>query len=366
MTAAAVVGTPTSASNGLAASLPASAIVDAPTGTAEPGAEAAEPSAADLEAKAKAILAGEAEPDAEPTTDPKAAKKPAAEDEEANLSPGWAKLRSQEKRHNRRVAEQTQELNTGRDALKTERASFDSERQAFTAERDAHRALREEAKRSPLKALEQIGWTLPALTKYVADNGQIPAEKMMADMKLEYDEGLKKQAAELEVLKNETKKAEEAKTTRERIEAARGYEVKVWERIKSVITQDFAKYPHIADAVQDPEGAARTHQRVLALQVAAMNGQHPDFPGQEKYLAESDALLYAERELAKIYSWRRTGQAGTVETGQPGAAKPSGKDAALISQGDQSSRTVQKKEPDDMSDEEREKKAKRILAGEED
>lgn len=364
----AVVQPGTPASNG--APPVAQAVVEAPQPPAE-GAEQA--SGGDADAinlkKAREILFGGDEEAAEGTeTDettpeaPKNAQEEAKKPSEEDLSPEWAKLTAQQRRHKARVAEQTAELNAKRAEVEAREQAFGEKVKAFEAREQEWSARAEAARRDPLKALAEIGWTLPALTKYVADNGQIPPEKLAQDLKLEYEKSLKEQRDELERVKKEIEEGKaNAKKAEEQAQASQ-YEGKVLNELRTVYHADPSKYPNLAVA---PE--ARTHKRILALQVAAMNGQHPDFPGQQKYLAVSDAMLYAERELAEIYSWQGARQAGTaLQAGKPGAEKPSTIEATPISRSETASRVVARRSPDEMSEQELLERAKRQLAGEED
>jgi hypothetical protein len=72
-------------------------------------------------------------------------------------------------------------------ALEAERAGFENERKTW----------RETRQREPLKALHELGWSWEQLTTYVAQNGNIPPEKLMADMDARH-------RSEIERIRNET------------------------------------------------------------------------------------------------------------------------------------------------------------------
>lgn len=145
---------------------------------------------------------------AEPKTEPKtpagdddqdlAARRKTLQDKEGKLddeqvSNAFAKLHAQEKRFKARVSEHI----ASESAFKAEREAYQNERAAFEKDRDAWKSY---AKRSPLHALEQAGWTWQQLTQYVSANGAIPPEKLVSDAQQASSESEKKLLARIDEL----------------------------------------------------------------------------------------------------------------------------------------------------------------------
>jgi hypothetical protein len=305
----------------------------------------------DFAAALRELEGAEAEaPSGTETEAPKTEPAPPPEPEEAkDPSPEWAKLRAHERRHKERVAKHTEEL-------RAERAKFAAEKEAYEREHGEFKSIKERAKKTPIEALTALGWTLQDLTKYVVANGEVPQEKILADMKMQQDEELKALRAEIESVKKQ-REDEVRLTERQKMEReAEGYEVKVKDLMQTVYQQDGAKFRYLSRIPQEV-----AHRKVLDIQLAY-------YQQTEKALAISDAMLQAERNLAQIYSWvdpnGGPGQAGSVQSVQPVAAKPSQSEAAPIGQRETTVRGIQKVDLDSMTDEERMDRARRILDGE--
>lgn len=289
------------------------------------------------------------QPESAPPDGPKTEPAPPPEAEKTeDLSPEWAKLRAHEKRHKARVAEQTATLNA-------QRAEIEKLKAEAEALRTEHTTWREKAKKTPLEALKLIGWDLASLTQYVANNGEVPQEKLLADMKIQMDEEVKALRQQIEESKKE-KETERAQAERMRMEREAGeYEQRVASRIQSVFQAEPAKFPNLARVPPDV-----VKQKVLDIQIA-------EYERSQKSLAVSDAMLYAERNLAQVLAWvagQGPGQAGTVQSVEPVAAKPSQTEAAPIGQRESTVRGHQKVDLDSMTDDERWQRAQKILAGE--
>lgn len=330
----------------------------APLGVATPGAEPAaaggEP-AADLGEdalleKALGELNGEEPPAAQAEPEkPKPApapKKDAAPDgwDEAQASRAFAKLSAEQKRFDARKQEQSQKY-------LADVASFEAKQKAFEQESAEWRTAVSKAKDSPLQALKALGWTYDQLVQYVAKEGVIPSEKLRSDLKLELDEVSKSSRAELEAVKKELAEAKAERERQAAMEKARTYETSVYEGVDAALAAEPEKFRHLARIP-----AERRNTAILNYMVA-----HYEKTGEA--LAISDAMLYGEQEAKEYASWyasEAARQEGAVQSANPGAAKPE-TEARPISQRDQSVRGVQK-DPDEMTDEEREQEALRILA----
>lgn len=332
-------------------------------GAAPPPAPATPP---DEMAQALAVLNGDPQPAPAPAEAPAEtppvpvppAEVPPQTPEE--LSAGWAKLTSRERRHKERVAKDTTER-------ATRVAEFEAKEKALAARETELEARVQKAKKSPLGALEEIGWTVDQLTKYVAENGQVPPEKLMADWRSEHQAELEKLKKDQEEFRKTTESEKTAAATARRQREAEAYEAGAVQRVGEMALAEPAKYPSLSRAWNSGKAwQDRVATRALAIQVSHYETNEQAIEsGNAKPLALSDAMLHAERELAEILALANPGgapgQAGTVEPGKPGAVKP---EAPPISLSDSSSRTVvAPKSDDDLSDDERWEKAKRELEG---
>lgn len=345
-----------------------------PAPPAPPPVPDAIPSDGELMAEAMKQLSGSGsdteaptKPEGAPPPEPAEPEKPKGDEPPAGLTPeelsrSWARLNAQKKRDSKR--------------FEADKAAAASEKQAAEAIRKEAEALKADfearaarAKKSPLEALQQLGWTLPQITKYVAENGEIPQEKIFEGLKAEYTGEIEKLRAELKQLNDgiasRQKQEEEARSAAERQRSAEQYEQRTKAEAQELVKASPTKYPSLAKAIA--RGALEeVHRRAIDYQLAHFSA-HADAieAGEEKPLAFSDALLYAEQNLARIFSWfgEVPAQGGTaIQAGKPGAEKP---ETAPISNVDLGSRVPSPKDEDDIgTDEERFEKARKILSGE--
>lgn len=337
MTAPQVIGSP--ATNGIATGSGGGSELAAAVAILEGG----EPTAPEGAPAPPAETPGEQKPEA---------PKPPEVLTEEQASERYAKVTAQERRHKQRVADQTKELNQQREALKAEQAAFKAEREKFDA-------ILQQAKQNPLSALKAQGWTLEQLTAYVANNGVVPQDKILAELKVQQDEELKKRDLELQQIREDIAKTKRERELQIQEQQATAFETKTRGDIDALLQAEAAKFPHLSRARR-----ARAHQGILNIIVKHYaENQEAIEGGSQKPLALSDAMLYAERDLSELWELQQdAGQAGTVQSGKPGAAKP---EVAPLSQGDLSSRSVVRaKTPDDMTEEERWEEARKVLNGE--
>lgn len=305
-----------------------------------------------LIAKALSALNDGEAPEVKEPDKPKEVEKPKADGpkppdgwDEAAASRAFARLTSEQRRFDKRKQEQSSEYTT-------KVAELESKTKAFESEQKEWRQKVSGASTSPLAALKALGWTYDQLVEYVAKEGIIPTEKLRSDFKVELDEASKASRTELEEIKKElaASKAEKERNAAE--QRARDYESRVHSTIDAEIEANPGKYAHLARVPKD-----RRNSAILAHMV-----EHYQKNGEA--LAITDAMLYGEKEAKEYASWYATEaarQEGAVKSANPGAAKPE-TEARPLTQRDTAVRGVQK-EPDDMTDEEREEEAMRILAG---
>ncbi len=218
---------------------------------------------------------------------------PQSEDE---LTKEWIRFRNQEKRFKDRAREHT-----------AEREAFGKERESFAKEQAALQATRERAKKEPLAALQELGWSFEDLVNYVGKSGQIPQEKLINDLKLQQNE-------ELQKIRDEIEQSKKAQAEQEKAATVSKFEGLVEHEVRTTLEQ----YPHLK-AIADGEGF---NDEVLPgvfkfLHQNALSG---------KYLPPSAAMQYYEQRLSMMAA-RLPGRSppapgGTVETVQPEAVKP--------------------------------------------
>lgn len=353
--------------NGAASHMPM-----APSPVVESGSGGSSGDDASLMAQARAVLEGAELPPEDGAEKPAAEAKPEPEKKveepkkdgkpdgwtEEEASKSWARLKDQDGRLKARAAEHTENVRKF-DADKT---AFAQEREAFGKERSAWQERVAKAKQSPLVALQELGWSVAQLTKYIADNGAVPPEKLAADLKLEYEGGLKELREKQAKLEEELKAKEEAGRTAEQKRLAAEYEVRARQEVDAYL-QHYGD-SHFPNLKVVPRQIAQ--QKALDIQEAHfMRNRAAIEAGQENPLAIADAMAYAERELATIYGWKAgsAGQAGTGNAGKPGAAKP---ETSPLSPADLSSRAVTPPpaEDDDIDEEKLRAKALKVLSGE--
>jgi hypothetical protein len=271
---------------------------------------------------------------------------------EEEASKSWSKLKDQEQRFTKRIATERAEAEKAKTEATELRTKYEGLEKELTQRR-------EHARTKPLEALAQIGWTLPQLTKYLADNGAVPPDKLAADLKLEYEGGFKKLHEEQESLKKTIEEQRRTAAAEQTKAQARQYENEARELVQGY----FKSHPqHFALLSRIPLEVA--HQKALDIQTADYMARRQEIEsGRENPLALPDAMVYAERELQKIASWGAfsgsAGQAGTGNAGKPGAAKPV--ENPTLSQSDHSSRTVSPPDEEDISEEALMAKALRML-----
>lgn len=274
--------------------------VDEPETMARPAGEPSEPQA----------------PAEESTTDPAdpTKEKPRPQTEE-EFSKAFAALTHQERRLKTKVSEFHQE----RDAYKAERESWEKQRQ--TADQE-WAGRKERARREPLVALQELGWTLPQLVKYVGENGTIPQEKILEDLRLEHTEGLKKLAEEQKTLReqldSERKEAMRLQAQRQISE----YETNLANEVAATAKAYADRFPTLARALGTKLGPA-AQQRVLSVLVDhARDNADAIKAGLKNPLALTDAMFYAEKELAELAGVFASPDAGQAGAKQPEAGKP--------------------------------------------
>jgi hypothetical protein len=263
---------------------------------------------------------------------------------ETELSNGFAALRRRE-----------DGLKKDRDQFNEEKRKFEEEKSLFQngKQKEVDSLIAEyqgrlnEAKKNPIKALEQLGWTIEQAIKFVNDNGTIPQEiieqNLRAEFKKELDEIRETSRKERESYETDKKTREQAQTLVQQQELARSYEKRVADEVEGVLKNEGAKYKYFSKVPRD-----FALQTVLKYMVDAHLAKKP--------VALSDAMLYVEGEARKTASWF-----GSVDAGQPDPTpgrdvKPSnpGPSVEPIPLSASARRAVlQKKHPDDMTEDER-------------
>lgn len=272
-----------------------------------------------------------------PVADPAAEAKPepakTAEGTEDELTKEWVRFRNQDKRLKQRAQE-----------FSAERAKHAEERAAFEAERAEFQATKERGKKHPLAALQSIGWSFDDLMAYVSKSGQIPQERIINDLKLQFDEETKTIREQLEEIKKE-------KASAERGRLIQTYEDAVTNEVKTTLDT----YPHLKRFVAKfgvekllPKVFQQLHNNAL----------------QKNFLPPSKVLSSFEEELsmvAPIYG-PSPGQAGADSgSAQPEAVKPQPRPAPLTNDDESERGSASAADDDDL--ETLRRKAKAILAG---
>jgi hypothetical protein len=288
--------------------------------------------------------------------------KPETEEQktQARLSKGFAKLADLEERFERRTAKQTQE--------------FQAERAAFEAERAELAPLKEAKARaasSPLEALSMLGWDYKSLVDYVMADGKIPPEKFAERLTNEHKTQYEKLQAQIEEMRQNGEREREAYEAQQ--ETLR-HEHAVRALFKDDSAPGAQRYPLFHDKFNEsPETA-----QALMVDVQNVLTQHfnqtcvrenPNDPRSriikpgEKLDAER-AVVYLEGILAKMQvRARNPGQHGAVsQTANAGAARPQAP-KPLTPRDLSSSSMPTDAEIAQMSDEETEALAMRLLNG---
>lgn len=226
---------------------------------------------------ANALLADGADPSDPAAADAEHAKpaepekpKVGSEDE---LTQNWVRLRSQEARFKDRIGKE-------RGALQADREAFAKEKAEHELEVNPYRESKTKAKSHPLAALQEMGWTFDQLMDYVSRKGQIPQERIIADLKLQFDEETTKTRAQLEEIKAEKAKAEHGQLVSK-------YEGAVEHEVKTTLSQ----YPHLERFV-----AKFGHERLMpkVFQQLHQNAL------QKNFLPPSQVLRSFEEELSTV------------------------------------------------------------------
>ncbi len=279
------------------------------------------------------------------------AEKP-AEVTQAKLSKGFAKLRAQEERFERRAAEME---------------AAHAQREATYAERDTKYAGYEqalqEARQSPLRALKLLGWEYDQLAKYVLNDGQLPPEQMAKHLQEHQQSEFQRLQGEIESLKQERAKEGEAR-------AAREFEGRVEGDVHALFkgdSPDGAKYPHFAHHFRNGQGEK------LMVDVKSVLAKHfnqtcvRDEKGRiikpGEIVASERAVMYIENILKGMQvgplPTGNPGQSGAVKSANTGAAKP----RPLVARDASEMSVPSDQEIESMSDEERFNLALQVTSG---
>lgn len=257
---------------------------------------------------------GGGEPKPEQAKAEPAKAEPAKEEEtQAKLSKGFAKLRAEEERFDRRKAEETSKV------------------QAMVADVEARMAkvkpLEEamaKAAQSPLEALQLLGYSYKDLVDYVMADGKIPPEKFAERLSQQSKSEIDQVRAELEQLKNS--RAQEQQAYEAQQEMARNEHA-----VKSLFVeggQGLQKYPLFADKwAEGPE-----NMQLLMVDVnnaLAMHFNQTCVRDEKGRIVRPGEKLDAERAVAYLEGILARMQVRPRNPGQPGAvAQPANAGAA--------------------------------------
>lgn len=340
MAAAQVSGTPAPGADPSGGAPPADAVVESPVveTVADDGVE---DDAEAREAAALAELTGKATPKEE---------KPKPKEEPKEEIPSI----EEQSRSFAALKHKTQRFNEERAAFAEEKRAFEETQAKDKAEIEKLRTelegRRERAKKTPLEALKELGWTPDQLLQYIGENGEIPKDRLFQTLKEEMQK-------ELEEVRNETKKEREAREAAEaenlkkrQAEESSAFQRRVGMEIVDIATQEAEKYKYLNKILRKDPGAI--HREVLNRIAHA-------YKTTKKPLAVSDAMLQIEKQQADWFEDQPDPQqAGAVKPANPGSIEP-------IPKLDTAKRGVApKKELDELTEEEREELALRIAKGE--
>jgi hypothetical protein len=218
------------------------------------------------------------------------------------LERAFASLTKQEKRLKNKVKALGQE----REVFVGERERVAALQKEIETERATLAARRDKAKSKPLEALTELGWSYEDLVKYVMQDGKIPPEKLVADMKAEQARELQEQKKELDALKTDIEKSKV-------IAAGTDYERKLRANIADLhpAYRYVSKYP--VEEVQD---------LVLQIQVQHWEENQKLPAGKQKTIDSKEILDMLENRQAEIVKrlGLESGQAG-APSANPGTAK---------------------------------------------
>lgn len=144
--------------------------------------------------------------------------------DEDKLERAFAKLTSQERRLKQQRTEFQSERSQWEQRVQIAESKVKEYDERKTALETEWNERREKAKREPLTALQELGWTLEQLTQYVANEGKIPPEKLLKDM----EDGHKKRLEELE---NKQKELQESIRAQQVRAQALSYQQKVFDEV---------------------------------------------------------------------------------------------------------------------------------------
>jgi hypothetical protein len=316
-------------------------------------------------AEARSIMGADEEPATpEPDTEEETAEKPEAKPEEAKpddeddktkkrreklsdeegklkqdkLDAAFAKLTAEGRRLRSKV-----------EAFKAEKATFDTAKAQYDSavEQAAQRVMQQEqefntrkdrARKEPLAAFEELGWTVEKLVKFIQNDGKHTPEDLIEKTRSEYDQRIQEQEARLEELNNSIKKG--------RFEqAAKSYETRAVETMRELLP----KYELVSKFDLQTEIAPKVLQNIAHIyrEGGVIDGvQYP----KGTALDPKTILDYFEKQESAALSRYgfRPGQAGaTASVAKPGAAQPK-----PLSNADTSSRSVKTVDDDAAFDRE--------------
>lgn len=263
------------------------------------------------EEAARALSGDEApeKPKAKPPEKPKEAEAGTAEE----LDREWTRFRAQEKRWK----DTRKEEHGAIEKTKAELAARDAE---FAQKEQAYNARIELGRKNPLSMLKEAGWEWPQLIAYVDSQGEIPHDKLVRDMKLEYDKELEKTRAEVEAIKKEKQQEARAKQIRE-FESA----------VETEVTTTLDSFPRLKAFHAAMTAKGKPHQVLNAV------FKHLDDSAKQKnFLAPSQAMRYYEDQLEEAGLYTPVAAPGGVN--QLEAVKPQVEKLAPLSNGDSGER----------------------------
>lgn len=285
---------------------------------------------------------GEAKPE------PKAQPKPEEELTQKKLSAGFAKLREQEDRLDRRYKSWQAEQATKEAELAAREARFAPLEQAQAR-----------AASSPLEALKLLGWEFEQLAKYVMEDGKVPQDVLFRS----FQEEQRKQGETLQQEIARLKQEKEAEKTQALVRETEG---RMAANVGELLGGETTKYPHVAKLYkQSPERVMVDVKNLVAQHwnetcVRDAQGRIVK-PGEA--VAPERALVYIERILSSLVgeAGGNPAQRGAVQSAQAGAEKPSPK--PLVPRDYSDAGMPSDQEIEAMTDEQREALAVRIVSG---
>lgn len=229
------------------------------------------------------------------------------------LERAFASLTKQEKRLRKREGE----LRDGRKGFELQQAQHKESLAALEQEREQFRTRRERAKKNPLSALEELGWTYEQVVKYVVDDGKVPPEKLVRDI----EEATKTRLDELKREKDELQADVEKHRT---IQAGTDYE----RRLRANVAELHSAYKYVSKwPVSEVQDA------VLQIQVQHYEENARNPQGKQKTIDSKEILDILENRQAEIVNrlGLESGQAGAAtQKPEAGKSKPLTNDATAV------------------------------------